>query len=290
MTVHQSSAGLEQYVSDWTPEPSTITETLTTTRAAELAATLDLDMSPSAGDALPAMWHWVYFTEWPATADLGADGHPRDGHFLPPIPNRRRMFAGGRLTIHTPLTLGQPATRDAAVVSAKVKRGKSGELLFVTVRYEFSQDGQARMTEEQDLVYRSDAGSSTSFEKVAEPLPPPSSPWAIEPITHPVLLFRFSALTSNGHRIHYDEQYTTQVEGFPGLVVHGPLLAMYMSELARTNSERPLHTFEFRLMRPVFVGDRIRAQGSPSADGASAELSLVSGAANVHASARAVYL
>ena len=290
MSAHQSSAGLEQFVSAWRPEPLTSTEILTPQRAAELAATLDLDVSPRSGDALPAMWHWVYFTEWPATADLGADGHPREGHFLPPIPDRRRMFAGGRLTIRAPLVLGQPATRDAAVVTAKVKHGKSGELLFVTVRYEFSQDGELRMTEEQDLVYRSDTGSSTPFERVTEPLPPRSTPWATEPTTHPVLLFRFSALTANGHRIHYDEQYTTRVEGFPGLVVHGPLLAMYMSELARTNSERPLHTFDFRLKRPVFVGDMVRAQGTPSDDGESAELSLISGTAGTHASAQAGFL
>lgn len=284
-----SGAGLQRYVNDWRPQSSSSTEILTTQRAAELAATMDLDFSPQPGGSLPAMWHWVYFTEWPATSELGTDGHPRDGHFLPPIPHRRRMFAGGRMKILEPLTLGQPATRDAAVVSAKVKRGRNGELLFVTVRYEFSQDGRPRMTEEQDLVYRSDAGSSTPFERVTEPLPPPSTPWSAEPTTHPVLLFRFSALTANGHRIHYDEQYTTQVEGFPALVVHGPLLAMYMSELARTKSERPLHTFEFRLMRPVFVGDQIRAQGTPSADGTSAELSLISGTSTVHASARAGY-
>jgi 3-methylfumaryl-CoA hydratase len=289
VTVHQSNTGLEQYVSDWRPEPLSSTEVLTTQRAAELAATLDLDLSPQPGDALPPMWHWVYFTEWPATADLGPDGHPRDGRFLPPIPNRRRMFAGGRSTIHAPLLLGQEATRNAEVISTKVKHGKTGELLFVTVRYEFSQDGQPRMTEEQDLVYRSDTGSSTPFQRVSEPLPARSAPWVSEPATHPALLFRYSAVTANAHRIHYDEQYTTQVEGFPGLVVHGPLLAMYMSELARANGERPLHSFQFRLLRPVFVGDAIRAQGTPAADGATAELSVISGAANVHASAQAGY-
>ena len=285
----QSNAGLEQYVSDWVPQSQSSTEVLATARAAELAATLDLDQMPRDGDALPAMWHWIYFTEWPPTAELGADGHPRNGHFLPPIPNRRRMFAGGRLTIHSPLILGQPATRDAEVVSTKVKHGRTGELLFVTVRYQFSQDGQSRMAEEHDLVYRSDTGSTTSFHRVTEPLPAQSTPWAMEPETHPALLFRFSALTSNAHRIHYDEQYTTQVEGFPGLVVHGPLLAIFMSELARANSERPLHTFNFRLAKPVFVGDEIRAQGTPDADGATAELSVISGADNVHASAQAGY-
>lgn len=284
-----TSAGLEQYVSDWHPEPRHSTEVLTTQRAAELTATLDLDIAPEPGDALPPLWQWVYFTEWPASAELGADGHPLDGHFLPPVPNRRRMFAGGRSTIHAPLLLGQEATRTAEVVSTKVKHGKTGELLFVTVRYQFTQDGQLRMVEEQDLVYRSDTGSSTPFQRVADPLPAQSAPWVSEPATHPALLFRYSAVTANAHRIHYDEQYTTQVEGFPGLVVHGPLLAMYMSELARTESERPLRGFQFRLTRPVFVGEAIRAQGTPAADGATAELSVISGSGNVHASAQAGY-
>ncbi|WP_197383359.1 FAS1-like dehydratase domain-containing protein [Mycolicibacterium mengxianglii] len=289
MSVEPNSTGLEQYVSDWQPEPVSSAEVLSAERAAELAATLDLDFVPQPGDALPAMWHWVYFNEWPPTAELGADGHPRDGHFLPPIPHRRRMFAGARLTIHEPLVLGRPATRDAVVTSTRVKQGKTGELLFVTVRYAYSQDDTPRMTEEHDLVYRSDPGSSTPFRRVTEPLPEPSAPWAAEPHTHPALLFRFSALTSNAHRIHYDQEYTTKVEGFPGLVVHGPLLALFMSELARTRSERPLRTFDFRLMRPVFVGDGIRAQGTPAPDGSGAELSVVSGAGDVHASAQAGY-
>jgi 3-methylfumaryl-CoA hydratase len=280
---------LDHYVKDWRPEPVSSTELLTTRRAAELGATLDLKVSPSAGAALPAMWHWVYFTEWPVTAALGADGHPRDGHFLPPIPHRRRMFAGGRLDIHAPLLLGEEATRRAEVVATTVKHGKTGALLFVTVRYAFSQGGQLKMTEEQDLVYRSDTGSSTSFERATEPLADRHTPWVHEPVTHPALLFRFSALTSNAHRIHYDAEYTRQVEGFPALVVHGPLLALYMSELARTNTDRSLRSFRFRLSRPVFVGDAIRAQGTPADDGASAELSVVSGAGTVHASAQAGY-
>lgn len=285
----QTDVGLNAHVTDWRPEPRSSTEVLTARRATEFAATLDLGDSPGDGDPLPAMWHWIYFSEWPPTAELGADGHPRDGHFLPPIPHRRRMFAGGRVTIHAPLTLGRLATRHAEVVSTTVKHGKTGELLFVTVRYEFSQDGESRMTEEQDLVYRSDPGSSTPFARVQKPLPAPSAPWVVDPVTSPPLLFRFSALTANAHRIHYDEQYTKVVEGFPGLVVHGPLLAIFMSELARKKSRRPLHTFRFRLSQPVFVGDAIRAQGTPSPDGATAELSVTSGAGNVHASAQAGY-
>ena len=280
---------LDRYVSSWNPEPLSSTEVLSAETATRVAATLDLGVSLTEGDALPPMWHWFYFTEFPPTAELGEDGHPRDGHFLPPIPDRRRMFAGARLRIHEPLLLGREATCTCEVVTTKVKHGRTGELLFVTVRSEFSQDGRPRMTEEQDLVYRSDSGSSTSFSAVVEPLGAPTQPWVAEPHTHPALLFRFSALTANSHRIHYDQQYATAVEGYPGLVVHGPLLALYMSELARTNSERPLSGFDFRLSQPVFVGDRIRAQGAPDPDGHSAELAVISGSDTVHATASAVF-
>ncbi|MGB3482076.1 MAG: hypothetical protein WBB07_07630 [Mycobacterium sp.] len=278
--------GLEQYVRDWRSGPVHTTDVMSPQRADELAATLDLEFSAHPGDPLPPLWHWVYFGDWPPTADLGADGHPRNGHFLPPIPHRRRMFAGGRLRVAEPLLLGEPATRRAALVSTAVKHGKTGELLFVTVRYEFSQDGQLRITEEQDLVYRSDAGSGMSFGRVTEAPAVPSAPWVAEPVTHPALLFRFSALTSNAHRIHYDQPYATGVEGFPGLVVHGPLLAIYMAELARVNSDRRLSEFHFRLQRPVFVGDPIRVQGRIDDDD-TAVLTVSSGAGTVHASATA---
>ncbi|MGU3500101.1 FAS1-like dehydratase domain-containing protein [Mycobacterium sp. C31M] len=281
---------LDRYIQDWNPTPLSSTEVVDADIAARFAVTLDLDITVADGDPLPPMWHWFYFTEFPPTADLGADGHPRDGHFLPPIPHRRRMFAGARLQIHEPMRLGQSATRRSEVVTTKVKQGKTGELLFVTVRNEFSQDDRVHMTEEQDLVYRSDSGAATPFVKVDDPLEAPRTPWVSEPKTHPALLFRFSALTANAHRIHYDQQYTTTVEGFPGLVVHGPLLALYMSELARTQSDRPLQSFDFRLSKPVFVGDPIRAQGTPAAGGDTAELSVISGAGTVHATATAGYL
>ncbi len=152
--------GLDQYVQDWHPDPVSDTELLSARPAAALAATLDLDCELDVGDALPAMWHSVYFAEWSPTSALGADGHPGEGRFMPPIPNRRRMFAGGRLVVHEPLVLGREATRRAEVVSTAVKNGKTGQLLFVTVRYEYSQDGRPRLTEE-------------------------------EPTTRPALLFRF---------------------------------------------------------------------------------------------------
>jgi len=280
---------LEQYVENWRPGPVVSTDLLGPQAAGNLAATLDLDHVPGTGEVLPALWHWVYFLDWPPTAALGTDGHPRDGHFMPPIPHRRRMFAGGRLEINEPLRLGEAATRHSEVVSTAVKSGKTGELMFVTVRHEFSQGGQLRMTEEQDLVYRSDPGSSTPFTRVTEPLAERTTPWAAEPATHPALLFRFSAVTANSHRIHYDAEYTCGVEGFPALVVHGPLLVLYMAELARAHSTRPIKNFRFRLTKPVFVGDAIRVQGTPAADGAAAELAVVTGSGTVHASAQAEY-
>jgi 3-methylfumaryl-CoA hydratase len=277
--------GLASHVTDWRPRPVDTDDVLCAQRAAQLAATLDLGTAPAEGDPLPLLWHWVYFLDWPRTAELGPDGHPLHGHFLPPIPNRRRMFAGGRLTVTAPLIVGAAATRHSEVVRTAVKQGRTGELLFVTVRHTHRQDDEVRIVEEQDLVYRSDDGSATPFARTEQPLPPPQTPWHAEPQTHPALLFRFSALTANAHRIHYDEAYTTGVEGFPALVVHGPLLAVHLAELVRAHEpDRQIGEFVFRLQKPVFVGDPIRVQGTP---GDPIELAVVSGAGDVHASAQA---
>jgi len=283
-----ATAGLGEYVAGWRPAPTTTGDIISAQRAQELAATLDLDDAFTDGDALPLLWQWVYFLDWPKTSELGPDGHPLNGHFLPPIPNRRRMFAGGRATVTSPLVVGEPAVRRSEIAGTAVKSGRSGELLFVTVRHEYRQGDVPRLVEEQDLVYRSDTGTSTPFSRVAEPLPEQSTPWAAHPHPNPALLFRFSALTGNAHRIHYDEVYTTGIEGYPGLVVHGPLLAVYMTELVRAHSAgRGIQGFEFRLSRPVFVGDEFRVQGTPGDDGT--DLAVVSGGDAVHASATARY-
>jgi 3-methylfumaryl-CoA hydratase len=274
---------LERYIADWHPQPVHTDDLLAPDSAQRLAATLDLDERFSTGTPLPPLWHWVYFADWPVTAALGPDGHPLAGHFLPPLPNRRRMFAGGRLSITAPLLLGTGALRRATVTDTRVKAGRTGELLFVTVRQEFHQGGELRLVEEQDIVYRSDHGSTTSFRRTTDPVPKSLAPWSVHPQTHPALLFRFSALTANAHRIHYDQDYACGVEGFPGLVVHGPLLALYMAELARAHGHL-LRSFEFRLRNPVFVGDPIEVRGAP--DGSAATLEVVSGG-GVHASATA---
>lgn len=284
MTRAFTDDGLEQYVSNWLPSSTEARDVVSASRAREFAATLDLDDSLAEGDDLPPLWQWAYFADWPMTADLGSDGHPRAGHFLPPIPDRRRMFAGGRITIVTPLVIGEEAVRQSSIVRKAVKQGRTGELFFVTVRHDYRQAGRLRMTEEQDLVYRSDSGTSMSFTPVAEELGPQTEPWGFVPAMGSPLLFRFSALTANAHRIHYDEAYATQIEGFPGLVVHGPLLAVYMAELARLNVGS-IRTFDFRLSRPVFLNDRVRVQGGPSKDWTSAELAVVSGSGAVHATA-----
>jgi 3-methylfumaryl-CoA hydratase len=281
------TVGLDAFVADWHPEPVTVDDVILPRIADQLAATLDLGQRFAAGDALPLLWHWVFFLDWPATAQLGPDGHPVRGAFLPPIPDRRRMFAGGRVTVDRPLQVGERATRHSEIVGTALKHGRTGEMFFVTVRHTYRQDDTVCLVEDQDLVYRSDSGSATSFSRVAEPLAPAIAPWHASPHTYPTLLFRFSALTGNAHRIHYDEVYTTQVEGYPGLVVHGPLLAIYLAELVRAHN--PGHTvahFGFRLHKPVFAGDEIRVEGTPG-EGA-VDLAVVSGGANVHASARAM--
>ena len=278
--------GLSHYIAGWRPGTVVRDDDMAPYRAQQLADTLDLADAFNATDPLPPLWQWVYFLDWQVTAELGPDGHPRHGHFLPPIPHRRRMFAGGRLTQLGPLVLGTPATRTSSIVTAAVKHGRTGEMLVVTVRHAYSQGDEIRVVEEQDLVYRSESRPSTSFTRVSEPLAPNSADWTLSPSLDPVLLFRFSALTANAHRIHYDETYATQTEGYPGLVVHGPLLAIYMAELVRARAaERTLRSFDFRLRRPVFLGDPIAVQGIPSSD--TVELAVISGTANVHASATA---
>jgi 3-methylfumaryl-CoA hydratase len=278
--------GLSDYIAGWRPDTVRRDDDMAPDRAQQLADTLDLADAFNATDPLPPLWQWVYFLDWPATAELGPDGHPSHGHFLPPIPHRRRMFAGGRLTQLGPLVLGTPATRTSSIVTTAVKHGRTGEMLVVTVRHEYSQSNEIRLMEEQDLVYRSESRPSTSFTRVSEPLEMSTADWTASPSLDPVLLFRFSALTANAHRIHYDETYTTQTEGYPGLVVHGPLLAIYMAELVRSRAgQRPLRSFDFRLRKPVFLGDPIGVQGIPSSD--TVELAVMSGKANVHASATA---
>jgi hydroxyacyl-ACP dehydratase HTD2-like protein with hotdog domain len=265
-----TGAGLAGPLAGWQPGPVEQTERITAQPASALAGLLD-SRSPAhrPGDRLPPLWHWAYLLDHPAQRDLGPDGHPAEGPFLPPIPHRRRMFAGGRMEYRAPLRVGDEITRRSELTGWTVKQGRAGELLFVTVRHTFTRGGNVLAAEEQDLVYRSEppgsqppAPPARSAPREQGPADPPV-PWHLELCPDPVLLFRFSALTYNAHRIHYDAPYATTVEGHPGLVVHGPLLALLCLELPRRHApDRAITTLSFRARRPVYAGQRFTVAGS----------------------------
>ena len=253
-------------VAGWAPGPVETTDRVGADAVAGFSALLDLD-APTAvdGDPVPPLWHWFAFLDRPRTADLGDDGHPARGHFLPPVPDRRRMIAGGRLELTGAWRVGQETVRRSELVDVTPKSGRSGPMVFVTVRHTFSVAGAVVATEEQDVVYRSQPAGASRSVGAPEPRdgPDPHHRWTLALEPGPTHLFRFSALTANAHRIHYDEPYVTGVEGYPGLVVHGPLLAMLLLELPRRHAGRPVVSFAYRLRRPVFAGSRVVAGATP---------------------------
>jgi len=218
-------------------------------RAAALHATLGLpDPPPAAGDALPAFWHQIYFWDTQTPENLGRDGHPKIGDFIPDLGLPRRMWAGGQHLFHTPLLTGTPAKKTTLIESITEKSGRSGPLAFVTLRHEISQSGKPCVTEHQDLVYRQDPDPTT-----ANPIPPMARTDETDVENHSfstTLLFRYSALTMNGHRIHYDAPYAQNIEGYNGLVTHGPLLAQYLMRMAERHLG-PLNNFKFRASSPL---------------------------------------
>nr|WP_314623288.1 MaoC family dehydratase N-terminal domain-containing protein [uncultured Noviherbaspirillum sp.] len=236
--------------------------------AEALAATLD---RAAPQDALPPLWHWIYFWTAVPASEVGEDGHPRRGGFLPPVPLPRRMWAGGRLTFTAPLALGRPATRTSRILEVNAKNGATGTLAFVTVRHEIAQDGRIAVTEEHDIVYRAlpQPGAAAPAAKMA----PADAAWSREITPDPVLLFRYSALTFNGHRIHYDRSYVTGVEGYPGLIVHGPLIATLLLDLLQRNMpEATVTQFNFRAVGPIFDIEPFTVCGQPAEDGRSVKL------------------
>ena len=265
------SGALAEALADWRPGPAEMTRRVDPWAAAAFAGLTGVPLPPPGpGDALPPLWHWFTLLDHPAQAEIGPDGHPADGPFFPPIPGRRRMFAGGRLRLDAPIPIGADLSSRSGVTAVSVKNGRSGEMAFVTVRHEFSADGVKVGEEEQDIVYRSEP-QGTVPRTVPRPEtgePEPDGEWRLELPTGPVLLFRFSALTYNGHRIHYDRSYATKTEGYPDIVIHGPLLALLALELPRVYAPgAPVREFQYRLVRPAFAPARIVAAGHPRADG-----------------------
>jgi 3-methylfumaryl-CoA hydratase len=225
------------------------------------------------GAGLPPLWHWVYLLDRAAQADLGPDGHPVRGTLpAPPGPGRRRMWAGGRVRTSGPLRCGRPATKRTKVLAVTEKHGRSGHLTFVTVGVHVLQDGAVVVDEEQDIVYRDAAGAAEPPAGAAPVVPAGTSEREIE--VSPALLFRFSALTYNAHRIHYDRDYCRDVEGYPGLLTHGPLQALAMAEAGRTVSSTGGRTgdvtFEYRLVSPLFDDQGLIVSAVPGPDGTTA--------------------
>lgn len=258
---------------DWIGRSETVDDIATATPYAALSATLDwpaplAGQRPAPGTPLPYLWHWLYFLPMYPQSEIGADGHAKRGSFLPPVPLPRRMWAGSDFSFHTPLLVGDALRRTSTIVDVKEKAGRTGNLIFVKVRHEIHRNGesQAALTEHHNIVYR-DAPKPDDV--VPEPTPAPaSSAWERHIVPDDVLLFRYSALTFNGHRIHYDRKYVTEVEGYPGLIVHGPLIATLLMDLLRSNKpDAVVRNFEFKAVRPTFDIHPFSVHGEPSADG-----------------------
>jgi len=263
-------------LADWIGRSETRDDQITAAPVAAMSATLDRDdPPPQPGDALPPLWHWLYFLPRPLRRDLGPDGHAKLGGFLPPVPLPRRMWAGSQLQFHQPLRVGDAVRRDSRIADVQVKRGRSGTLVFVKVRHEIGGPQGLAITEFHDIVYRAApvAGAAAAPTTPA----PPDPAWVRDIVPDAPLLFRYSALTFNGHRIHYDHPYVTQVEGYAGLVVHGPLIATLLLEHLRDRlaAERPgssILGFEFRALQPTVHTERFAVCAEPLADGCKVRL------------------
>ncbi|WP_181776070.1 mesaconyl-C4 CoA hydratase [Amycolatopsis pittospori] len=228
-----------------------VTEVVQPGPAEALGSLLDVDVPDLDRDGLPLLWHWLYLLDRPAQADLGPDGHPvRHTIPAPPEPGRRRMWAGGRVRTLGPLRCGLPATRRTEVVSVQEKQGRTGRLTFAVTGHKILQGGRVVVEEEQDIVYRDAASGASEAAADGPEVPPSEGEWAID--VSPTLLFRFSALTYNAHRIHYDRDYVRDVEGYPGLLTHGPLQALAMAEAARLQGRSGELAFDYRLVSPLF--------------------------------------
>lgn len=241
---------------DWLGRKETSRDEISHNLVRRIAATFS-EAPPQSGEALPMLWHWAFFHDPVPESGLGADGHPARGGFLPPAEGRNRMWAGGRLEFIQPLRVGAEAERVTTIIKVEEKTGRTGSLLFVTVKHEYLQLGELAILEEHDIVYR-------------EPTPPrlsDNSPlsiatWSENISPSPTLLFRYSAVTFNGHRIHYDWPYVTEAEGYAGLVVHGPLIAtLQLRAFQHAHPQARIRKFNHRGVRPLIAPDPFTVSG-----------------------------
>ena len=258
----------------WIGRQETLRDSVTATPVKALNATLDhAAMDVQTGTMLPPLWHWLYFLPLHRQSEIGADGHAKRGGFLPPVPLPRRMWAGSQFEFRSPVRVGDHVERTSTIANVTEKSGRTGKLVFVKVRHELRCNGAPNpaVVEFHDIVYREAKQASD-----VEPPPvaaPTGAPWQLEIVPDDVLLFRYSALTFNGHRIHYDRKYVTEVEGYPGLIVHGPLIATLLMDLVRRQMPgAEVASFSFKAVRPTFDLYAFKVNGAPQADGKTVRL------------------
>jgi 3-methylfumaryl-CoA hydratase len=258
----------------WIGRSETVQDQIGATPVKALNATLDHPMMPAGtGTPLPPLWHWLYFLPLHQQSEIGPDGHAKRGGFLPPVPLPRRMWAGSQFEFRSAVRVGDAVERTSTIADVSAKEGRTGKLVFVRVQHEVRCNGSAEpaIVEFHDIVYR-DAKRPDDVE------PPPQraeadAAWQRVVVPDDVLLFRYSALTFNGHRIHYDRKYVTEVEGYPGLIVHGPLIATLLMDLVRRNEpDAEVATFRFKAVRPTFDLNPFRVNGQLQDDGKTIKL------------------
>lgn len=250
-------------LNEWIGKSIEVEDTVTAGQANRMNATLDREPTFKKGDRLPPAWHWLYFHEAVQLSGLGIEGHPKLGGFMPPVPLPRRMWAGGSLIFDQPIIIGQPAIKRSTIANIAAKTGKSGQLYFVTVEHEVFQNASICLHEKQIIVYREPADPTKTL---ADPPPAPetdSRTFSAEIRPDPIMLFRYSALTFNGHRIHYDLDFCQTHEGYPNLVFHGPLTATLLLDLFyHQYPAEPIKTFEYRGVSPLFNPDPFTIHGT----------------------------
>ena len=258
----------------WIGRSETLHDVVNPTPLKALTATLDREAEAfTPGTALPLLWHWLYFLPMHRQSEIGPDGHARRGGFLPPVPLPRRMWAGSQFEFRAPVRVGDELARTSTIADVTTKEGRSGPLVFVKVRHDLRCNGQAApaIVEFHDIVYR-----GAQQPGAVEPPPqaaPPDATWQRRIVPDEVLLFRYSALTFNGHRIHYDRRYVTEVEGYPGLIVHGPLIATLLMDLLRRQlPHADVATFRFKAVRPTFDLHPFCVNGGAQGDGRTIKL------------------
>jgi 3-methylfumaryl-CoA hydratase len=273
-----------KHLRQWIGKTQEASDTVTAQLVKALRATLFLDIgSPKVGDLAPLTTHWCLAQPVVAANELGPDGHPARGGFLPPVPLPRRMWAGGLLELFDTLRVGDEITRASRITDVTTKTGSTGVLCFVAVEHVISTTRGMAIRERHDIVYRD--VTSASDAKAQPVSAAPAAQHSEAHIADPVLLFRYSALTFNGHRIHYDRDYVTKIEGYPGLIVHGPLQAALMVEFAAKLRGKMPKAFSYRGVQPLFDGAAFSVNANDGSGDMSLWIANASGAPTMKATA-----